>query len=273
MEKTALVTGCSSGIGRATAEAFHSDEWTVYATARDTDDVAGLAELGCETAELDVTDDDDCQRVIERIIETEGRIDALVNNAGYGQHGPLEDVPTRYFEKQFAVNVISVHRLTRRVLKYMREAGRGTIVNVSSVAGRLATPGMGAYAASKHAVEGYSDALRQETDNLGVDVVVVQPGPVETDFRDRVDNEIEKLQRTDDYEWVYDLQTDGSILGGEGPFAVPPSEVAEAILDAAVSPDPDPRYVVGSFARATLYASYLPDRIRDRLFALFRKVT
>lgn len=273
MERTALVTGCSSGIGRATATAFHAEDWTVYATSRDTERIADLEELGCVTVEVDVREGEDCRRVVDRVMDEEGRIDALVNNAGYGQHGPLEDVPTRLFRNQLEVNVVGVHQLTRLVLEHMRAAGEGTVVNVSSVAGRIGVPGMGAYTASKHAIEGYSDVLRQETDGIGVDVVVVQPGPVETNFRNRVGDEIEKLDRTEEYAWVYDFQTDGSVVGAEGPFAVPPADVADVILDAAVSPDPDPRYIVGGFARAVLYGQYLPDRVRDGLFGLFRKVS
>lgn len=291
MEKTALITGCSSGIGRVTAEAFLDEEWVVYATARDPDDLGDLASSGGpdgdggdDTAtgrrdrgtavalELDVTDGEQCRDAVERVVDERGRLDALVNNAGYGQHGPVEDVPTRYLARQFDVNVFGSHRLVRAAAPHMRDRGEGTVVNVSSLAGRLAAPGAGAYAASKHAIEGYSDALRAELAPTGVDVVVVQPGPVATGFRDRVDRELAKLDRTDDYGWVYDLQEDVSLLGGDSPFAATPEAVADAVLEAVVSPDPDPRYVVGGFARALSLAAYLPDRARDGLVRLVRTV-
>jgi len=271
--KTALITGCSSGVGRATAEAFLEDDWAVYATARNPADVETLGEREhCDLNTLDVTDPDDVERVVSRMVERDGRIDALVNNAGYGQHGPLEDVTDDRLHRQFDVNVYGPHRLARAVLPHMREAGDGTVVNVSSVAGRIAAPGMGAYAGSKHALEGMSDALRAEVEPFGVDVVVVQPGPVETSFRDRVEDELDAGPRTEAYESVYEFQEDASLIGGEGPFAVPPEAVAEVILEAAVSPDPGARYAVGSFAKLSLNARFLPDGLRDAAFAVLRKL-
>jgi hypothetical protein len=206
------------------------------------------------------------------MVERDGRIDALVNNAGYGQHGPLEDVTDDMLHRQFDVNVYGPHRLARAVLPHMREARDGTIVNVSSVAGRVAAPGMGAYAGSKHAVEGMSDALRAEVEPFGVDVVVVQPGPVETSFRDRVEDELERGGRTEAYESVYGFQEDATLVGGESPFAIPPGAVAEAILEAAVSPDPQSRYPVGRFAELSLNARFLPDGLRDAAFSILRRI-
>ena len=271
--RTVLITGCSSGIGRATAYAFLDEEWRVYATARNPADIEQLGDAGCDIATLDVTDSEDVERVVGRLIEEEGRIDALVNNAGYGQHGPLEDLREDLFLKQFDVNVFGPHRLVREVLPHMREREDGTIVNVSSVAGRLAAPGMGAYSASKHAVEGYSDSLRVEVEPFGVDVSVVQPGPVATEFRERVDNELGRLDRTDDYADIYEFQEDASLFGADSPIAVHPDEVAEAVVEAAVTPDPEPRYVVGRAAQLMIYASYLPDRLRDRVFGAVRRFT
>ncbi|MEF8876457.1 MAG: SDR family oxidoreductase [Haloarculaceae archaeon] len=271
--KTVLITGCSSGVGRATAEAFLEDDWAVYATARNPADIETLGERdGCDLNTLDVTDAEDVDRVVSRMVERDGRIDALVNNAGYGQHGPLEDVTDELLHRQFDVNVFGPHRLARAVLPHMREAGDGTIVNVSSVAGRVAAPGMGAYAGSKHAIEGMSDALRAEVEPFGLDVVVVQPGPVETSFRDRVEEELAAGDRTAAYESVYEFQEDADLIGGEGPFAVPPEAVAEVVLEAAVSPDPQARYPVGSFAKLSLNARFLPDALRDAAFSLLRKL-
>ena len=272
-QKTVLITGCSSGIGRATAEAFLEDDWVVYATARNPADIERLGEReNCDINTLDVTDRADVDRVVSRMMERDGRIDALVNNAGYGQHAPLEDVTDDLLHRQFDVNVYGPHRLARAVLPHMREAGDGTIVNVSSLAGRIAAPGMGAYAGSKHALEGMSDALRSEVAPFGIDVVVVQPGPVETSFRERVDDELGAGPRTAGYESLYEFQEDAALIGGEGPFAVPPEEVATVILEAAVSPDPQARYAVGRVAKLALNARYLPDGVRDALFGLLRKL-
>ena len=270
--RTVLITGCSSGIGRAAAYAFLDEEWRVYATARNPADIETLGEAGCDIGTIDVRNDADVRRVVGRVIDEEGRIDALVNNDGYGQHGPLEDIDDDLFEKQFDVNVFGPHRLVRAALPHMREREGGTIVNVSSLAGRVAAPGMGAYSASKHAIEGYSDSLRRELELFGIDVSVVQPGPVTTAFRDRVDDELSRLDRTDAYEDLYAFQEDATLLGGDSPIAVHPAEVAEAIVEAAVSTDPEPRYVVGRAAQLLAYARYLPDPVADGLFGVIRRL-
>jgi NAD(P)-dependent dehydrogenase (short-subunit alcohol dehydrogenase family) len=266
-DETVLITGASSGIGRATARLFAEEGWTVYATAREESDVAGLD--GCRTDTLDVTSGGDVDRVVDRAIDETGRVDCLVNSAGYGQYGPLEDVPTDHLHRQFDVNVYGPQRLTRAVLPHMRDRGAGTIVNLSSVSGRVATPGSGAYSASKFALEAMSDALRGEVDRFGVDVVVVEPGPVETDFRDRATEELGTgLERRPDYEWVYDLVEDAGLLAGGPPLAVPPEEVAAVVHDAASVTDPDPRYPVGRVAKYLLYTRFLPDRLRDGVYRL-----
>lgn len=272
-ERVALVTGCSSGIGRATARSFHEADWRVYATSREESDVSDLGEAGCATAELDVTDDGAVDRVTRRIFDEAGRIDCLVNNAGYGQYGPMEDVPVDLLHRQFDVNVYGPHRLTRAVLPRMRERGDGTVVNISSVAGWFATPGAGAYSASKHAVEAMSDALRVEVQQFGIDVVVVEPGPVETEFRDRVEAELDRLDTSAAYDHLYKFHRDALLFGWDLPVAVPPEAVADTVVEAACTPDPDPRYPVGPLARAATLVRFVPDRLRDGAFRLVRRVT
>ena len=272
MTKTALITGASTGIGRATAAAFLRREWTVYATARDTDDVADLADAGCATAALDVTNDGDVERVVDRILDETGRIDCLVNNAGYAQYGPLEHVPVDSLHEQFDVNVYGPHRLIRAVLPNMRQRKTGTIVNVSSVQGRVANAGAGAYAGSKFALEAMSDALRNEVAEYGVDVVVVEPGPVRTDFGDRADRELDGLDRSGAYESLYALLEDSNVLASDRDVGVHPSVVATVIVDAASVSDPDPRYPVGTTARLVLATRHLPDRWRDAAARLVRWV-
>lgn len=272
MAKTVLITGCSSGIGRATAEAFLAEEWTVYATARDESDVSDLEMAGCETAPLDVTREDQVTAVVERIVDETGRIDCLVNNAGYGQFGPIEDVPTDLVRAQFDTNVYGPHRLTRAVLPHMRDRGQGVVVNVSSTAGRFATPGRGVYAASKFALEAMSDALRAEVADYGIDVAVVAPGPVDTTFDDRAERELSGLERSGAYEVFYDFFEDARTVIEGGVGTVSPEEVAEAIVDAAVSPDPSARYPVGPLASAAEYARFLPAGVRNTLYGLVRRV-
>jgi len=271
-EKTVLITGCSSGIGRATAEAFLDDGWTVYATSREEADVAGLAEAGARTAALDVTDGEAVTRVVDRIGEEVGHVDCLVNNAGYGLYGPLEDISTEQLHYQFDVNVYGPHRLMRAVLPLMRARDEGTIVNVSSINGRVSTPGSGAYAGSKFALEAMSDALRSEVAGLGIDVVVVAPGPVDTGFEERATDEIDGLDRRRAYQWVYDAFEDTNLVAGSLPWALAAEDVATVIHDAACLDDPDPRYPVGRFATVTTYARFLPARLRDAVFGIVRRL-
>jgi len=273
MAKTVLITGCSSGIGRATAEAFLADEWTVYATARDEAELADLSEAGCETAELDVTNAREVERVVNRIVDEQGRIDCLVNNAGTAQFGPLEDVPTDALDDQFDVNVYGPHRLIRAVLPHMRDREAGRIINVSSVTGFLATPGEGAYSASKFALEGLSDALRNEVDQYGIEVVLIEPGPVATEFEQRVEASRDRLEESGAYEAIYGIQDDRAAIEASDTFGMAPEAVATTIKDAATVTDPDPRYPVGRLAKAAALARHLPDRARDRVWGLLRRVT
>lgn len=273
MAKTVLITGASSGIGRATAEVFLDDDWQVWATARDEADVADLAEAGCETAELDVTNARECERVVEDVVEATGRIDCLVNNAGYAQFGAVEDVSTTDLEKQFDVNLYGPHRLIREVMPHMRARESGTIVNVSSVAGKLALPGQGAYAASKFALEGLSDALRAEAGEYDIDVVLVEPGPVETSFYDRAQEEQESNDHTGAYDWLYTAREDSRLAGIQDGLSVTAGTVALTIRDAANASDPEPRYPVGEGAKLLLMARHLPARWRDAALGLVRKLS
>ncbi|MGQ3413262.1 SDR family oxidoreductase [Natrinema sp. LN54] len=273
-KQSVLITGCSSGIGRATARAFLAENWQVFATARNVDDIAALGEAGCETLELDVTDPEQVASVVERVVDIAGAIDCVVNNAGYAQMGPLEDVATVDLHRQFDVNVYGPHRLTRAALPHMRAQGAGRIINVSSVIGRISFPGAGSYAGSKHALEAMSDSLRAEVDEFGIDVVVIEPGPVETNFTDRVDEELPEDERTPAYESLYDLYDEAQLIGGggSGPFASDPEDVAKAIVESATSPDPPARYPVGPLAQYGVYARYLPDRLRDAVYGILRKL-
>ena len=288
VQKTVLITGCSSGIGRAAAHAFNDEGWTVYATARNPADIETLGEAGCELATLDVTDQSDVDRVVDRILDEEGAIDALVNNAGYGQFGPIEDVSTEQVHEQFDVNVYGPHRLTKAVLPAMRRERDGTIVNVSSVAGRVSFPGGGVYSGSKFAVEAMSDALRNEVAEFGIDVVVVEPGPVKTNFSERarteagVDPDADDAAETDDagaldrsgaYESFYAMFEDTQLIGGDGPGAVEPELVAGAVYDAASATQPPARVQPGTAARVGVLARFLPDAVFDRGYEFVRKFT
>lgn len=273
MSPTVLVTGCSSGIGYATARAFLAadTEWTVYATARDRDR-EGLADLesrGAEIAGLDLTEPDDVDRVVDRIHTEAGGVDCLVNNAGYGQFGPLEDLPTERLEEQFAVHCFGPHRLIRAVLPGMRERGGGRIVTVTSAADRLALAGIGGYNASKWAMAGYSDALRQELAGSPIDVVVVQPGVVTTSFYDRVEREVDATEAaagTSPHADCYRLLRRLRALERGGPLINDPERVARTILVAATASSPNTHYRVGPLPLlGSLYGTLVPAALRDRL--------
>ncbi len=185
-----LITGCGSGIGKALARAFHVGGFTVCATARRVDTMDDLAQDGIQTLALDVTQDEDIQRVLSTLNLAGQQVGTLVNNAGYGAMGPLLDVPAKEWQRQFDVNVFAPMALTRAVLPGMIERRRGTVVNISSVSGVMPTPFAGAYCASKAALNAASDSLRMELRPLGINVVTVQPGGIQSSFGDRAADQV-----------------------------------------------------------------------------------
>jgi NAD(P)-dependent dehydrogenase (short-subunit alcohol dehydrogenase family) len=180
--KAVLITGCSSGIGRATALRLARAGWTVYASARRPESIADLQEAGARTLALDVTDEESMRAAVAAVEDAEGAVGVLVNNAGYSQSGAVETVPLEAARRQFETNVFGLARLTQLVLPRMRAQRWGKIVNLSSMGGRLTFPGGGWYHATKHAVEALSDALRFEVQGFGVDVIVIEPGLIVTEF-------------------------------------------------------------------------------------------
>ena len=182
---TALVTGASSGIGNATARALAAAGYPTVATARDPQLLGDLAAAGCRTLALDVTDEHSLTSAVGTIEETYGGASVLVNNAGYGEMGPLEEVPIEAFRRELETNLVGLLRLCQLVLPGMRQRGYGRIVNMSSMGGLMALPGGGAYYASKFALEGLSDALRAEVAPFGIDVIVIEPGLVTSSFNTR----------------------------------------------------------------------------------------
>lgn len=264
----ALVTGASSGIGAATAQRLRARGFAVYAGARRVDRMSGLAAAGVEVVPLDVTDDESMTGVVGRIVAEHGRIDTLVNNAGYGAYGAFEEIPLADARAQVEVNLFGLARLTQLVLPTMRAQRSGTIVNVSSMGGKITTPLGSWYHASKFAVEGLSDALRLELEPFGIRVVVIEPGAIAT-------------------EWGAIARESAIATSAEGPYSVliaaaaqrlaeadgaasPPEVVASAILRAATARRPKTRYVVGAGARpAVLARRVLGDRAFD---AVIRRV-
>jgi NAD(P)-dependent dehydrogenase (short-subunit alcohol dehydrogenase family) len=180
--KAVLITGCSSGIGRATALRLAGAGWKVYATARRPESIAELADAGCQTLALDVCDEESMVAAVDAVEQAEGAIGVLVNNAGYSQGGAIETVPMESVRRQFETNVFGLVRLTQLALPKMRAQGWGRIVNVGSMGGRLTFPGGGQYHATKYALEAISDALRFEVAGFGIAVVLLEPGLITTEF-------------------------------------------------------------------------------------------
>lgn len=180
--KAVLITGCSSGIGEATARRLAQRGWTVYASARRLESISGLADAGCKLLQLDVTDEASMRAAVETVVSEQGVVGALVNNAGYSQGGAIEQVSMESVRRQFETNVFGLIHLTQLVLPGMRAQHWGRIVNIGSMGGRLTFPGGGLYHATKHSLEAISDALRFEVAGFGVGVTLVEPGLITSDF-------------------------------------------------------------------------------------------
>lgn len=270
MNKVALITGASAGIGRATAEILTKNGWKVYAGARRVERMQDLAAAGAVALALDVTDDDSLKSAVAGLLKAEGHIDALINNAGYGAHGAVEDVPLAEARRQFEVNVFGLARLTQLVLPAMRAAGSGTIINISSIAGKVTMPSGGWYHASKHAVEAYSDALRLETAQFGIKVIMIEPGPIKTEWDNTALVNLEKYSGTGPYAPMMKRITE-KFRAGYRDGAPGPEVVARVILKALKASSPAARYPVPFAATAIIFIRWLlPDRLMD--FAI-RKMT
>lgn len=259
-----LVTGCGAGIGLLTAVEAARRGHTVYAGLRDlaTADalVAAAGALDVRPVQLDVTDPTQRQAVVDRIVDAHGRVDALVNNAGRGLGGPMELLDQDEIEALFDLNVIAPWALTKAVLPAMRAQGLGVVINVSSVSGRMATPGLGAYAASKFALEGWTEALRYEVSQFGVTVVLVEPGPFKTDIFGR-NKVVGRRVHDPDSPYAAMVAHMEGLVDRWTATAQDPQHVADRIVDLLVARRPALRHVVGWSGRVRLAAKrLLPDR-------------
>lgn len=264
-----LITGCSTGIGRATALRLNRAGFPVYATARRPEALSVLEADGISVLPLDVTDEESMVNAVKRVVEDHGAVAVLVNNAGSGVYGSVEDVPLDRARLSFETNVFGMIRLIQLVLPGMRQQGAGCIVNVSSILGRFSPPGGGVYHATKHAVEAYSDALRLEVSQFGVRVCLIEPAVVRTEFFATSINQFAGPPDTpyaDFYNelagWAIDVATGHRTAGR---FSVPAEEVAAVVERAINARRPRARYQVGPLATATvLMRRFLPDALFDR---------
>ena len=266
VSKAVLITGCSTGIGRATALRLAGHGWNVYATARKPESIAELASAGCKTMALDVCDEASMRAAVETVERGEGAVGVLINNAGYGLEGAFEEVPMAEIRRQFETNVFGLVALTKMVLPGMRRQRWGRVVNLSSMGGKLTFPGGAYYHATKFAVEAMSDVLRFEVRGFGIDVVVIEPGPIKTRFGDTA---VGNIQAPADSPYKAFNEVLGKFIrdayeGPMGRLAAPPEAVASVIEGAITSAHPRTRYKITLAARFLMgLRRILPDRAFD----------
>lgn len=267
-----LVTGCSTGIGRATAKRLARDaRWQVYASARRLESIDDLRTERCELLELDVTDETSRAAAVSAIEARHGAVFGLVNNAGFSQSGAFESVPLDRVRRQFETNVFGPMELCRLVLPEMRRAGQGRIVNVGSMGGKLTFPGAAWYHASKYALEALSDAVRFEVAGFGIQVALIEPGIIRTEFSATAAGELAEISPDDGPYALFDAHVAAATVSAyeRGPLARlggEPDDVARVIEKALRARSPRPRYLVTPSARllVALHA-LLPDRLWDQM--------
>ena len=263
--KIILVTGASAGMGNTFAETLLQEGHTVYAVARRLEKMTALQEKGAHTLKMDITVEADVKNVVDTIIKNHGQIDVLVNNAGFATYGAVEDTSIEDARYQFEVNLFGLARLTQLVLPHMREKRSGTIINISSMGGVIHTPLGAWYHATKHALEGWSDCLRLEVAQFGIDVVIVQPGAIQTEFGEVMNAPM--LKRSGDGPYgkmahAIAKSVEDSYQAGQ---SSPPSVIARLITKAIRADRPKTRYAAGKYAKLLMGLNkWLPDRWFDR---------
>lgn len=267
MKKVVLVTGASSGIGKETANLLAKNGYTVYAAARRVDNMKDLKSSGIKLIEMDVTNDASMVEGIQKIINTEQRIDVLVNNAGYGSYGALEDVPLSEAKYQFEVNVFGLARLTQLVLPYMRKQQSGKIINISSMGGKFGEPHGAWYHATKYAVEGLSDSLRMELKQFNIDVVIIEPGAIKTEWNTIAREKLMAVSGNTAYKELVAKHYKMLENADKGSLGSEPIVIAKTIVKAIQSHKPKTRYAVGGGAKLILFMRrILSDKLFDWVF-------
>jgi NAD(P)-dependent dehydrogenase (short-subunit alcohol dehydrogenase family) len=272
LAKTVLITGASSGIGEETVKRLMTAGYTVYAGARRLDRMKPLADAGARLLALDVTDDGSMTAAVKTVMQETGRIDVLINNAGYGSYGALEDVPPEEARRQFDVNIFGLARLTQLVLPAMRAQGSGRIVNISSIGGKFGEAFGCWYHATKFAVEGLSDSLRMELHPHRIDVVVIQPGATHSEWSKIAHDSLIKYSGDGPYGNAASAHAKMMAAGHQGSIPAPPSVIAKTIVQAVQSRNPKTRYVTGGLARTMLFLRrVLSDRAFDAMFRMIER--
>lgn len=266
MKKIILITGASSGIGKETAIQLISEGHKVYTAARRIEHMDDLKKLGGYPIEMDITKEADIQKVVDTIISENGKIDVLFNNAGYAIYGSVEDITIEEAKRQFEVNIFGLASITQKITPFMRKAKSGTIINTSSMGGKMYTP-MGAwYHATKYALEGWSDCLRLELSPFNVHVVILEPGAITTEFGEVMLDPMVKRSENGPYAEMVNKVAKSSIeiyqTGGSSPASV----IAITISKIVKSNKPKTRYAVGKWAKPMIWLrKYMGDRIFDKI--------
>ncbi len=263
--KTVLITGASSGMGKETARKLIGEGYTVYTAARRIEKMKDLEELGATPLAMDITVEEQVTAAVDRINAEQGGVDILINNAGFGSYGAMEDTAIDDARYQFEVNLFGLARLTQLVLPHMRAQKAGKIVNITSMGGKIYMPLGSWYHATKHALEGWSDCLRVELAPFGIDVIIVEPGIIETEFGEvMVGPMLERSGDTAYGELAHKMAT-AARKSYEAGNASPPSVIADVIVKALKARRPRTRYVAGKLARPMMaLRKWLGDRVFDR---------
>ncbi|EEZ85663.1 oxidoreductase [Vibrio sp. HENC-03] len=265
--KVIFITGASSGMGKDTAMDLIKQGYIVYCAARRVEEMDDLKQAGGHVLQLDISNEQDITRCVNQVIEEQGRIDVLWNNAGYGLYGSVEETSLDDARYQFEVNVFGLARLTQLVTPYMREAKSGTIINTSSIGGKIYAP-MGAwYHASKHAIEGFSDCLRLELEPKGINVVVLEPGAIKTEFPEVMSKQVLGNSGNGPYQDLAKRVANLSLKeSGKDGAGSPTSVISKVIQEIINNPKPKTRYAAGKFSTTTLLMRrFLSDRAFDRI--------
>ena len=245
---TTLVTGASSGIGKEIAKKLRGEGYTVYGAARRLEKMRDIEALGIIPLVMDITKDEEVVGVVNRIAEEQGGVDVLINNAGFGLYGAMEDTALEDARYQFEVNLFGLARVTQLVLPYMREKRAGKIINISSVGGKIYTPLGSWYHATKHALEGWSDCLRSEVAHFGIKVIIIEPGLIRTEFGDVMRSPMIERSGKSAYAGLVRKMESVQLSGS------PPSVIAEAVSKALNAKKPRTRYVAGKYAKPLIAA-------------------
>ena len=266
MAKVILITGASSGMGKVTARTLIEEGHVVYGAARRVEKMQDLVKLGGHAISMDITDDAQVKVAVDRVMSEQGRIDVLINNAGYAVYGAVEQVPLADARRQFDVNLFGLASLTQKILPHMRTQKSGHIINITSIGGKVYTPLGAWYHATKHALEGWSDSLRVELAAFGIHVTIVEPGAIETEFSDVMSKPMIELSTGGPYESLAKSIEIGNKKYYNGSPSNSPQVIANVISKAIKSSNPKTRYVAGNMAKTTLFMRrWLSDRAFDKM--------